>query len=52
MNWFYFARNRCDATLRTPIDNPNTHFVRAACYNKLFHEISKQDYDKARGDHR
>lgn len=48
MNWHHFACNRCNATLRTPIDNPNTHFACAACGFIFFHEISKSEYDKAK----
>ena len=50
MNWHYYACNRCNATLRTPIDNPDKHFVCAACDHSFFHEITKEDYDKARRD--
>jgi ribosomal protein L37E len=48
MNWHHFACNRCNATLRTPIDNPNSHFVCASCDHRFFHEITKDDYDKER----
>jgi DNA-directed RNA polymerase subunit RPC12/RpoP len=52
MNWRYYACNRCNATLRTPIDNPNSHVVCAACENTFFREISKEEYEKARGGSR
>jgi hypothetical protein len=52
MNWHYYACDRCSATLRTPIDNPSNHLFCATCDYTLFHEITKEDYDKARGEHR
>jgi hypothetical protein len=48
MIWHYYSCNRCNYTFRTPIDNPDYHVKCANCDYELFHEISKDDYDKAR----
>lgn len=48
MTWHYYACNRCGATLRTSIDNPNAHYVCGPCGYTIFNEITKKDYDKER----
>jgi DNA-directed RNA polymerase subunit RPC12/RpoP len=48
MNWLHYACNRCNQTIRTPIDNPDNHIACARCGYMLFHEISKEEYAKAR----
>ena len=48
MEYHYFSCNRCTQTFRTFINNPDNHIACARCGNMFFHEISKEEYFKAR----